>query len=318
MLECYAAATPLLLIILALQWAAATTLAEPIKGVNLGGWFVTEQWITPSLYESTNAADEWNLCNLLGKQKCLSTLQQHWKGFYSRNDFNDIRKAGLNTVRIPLGFWAVDILDREPYVSGQYPYLIQAVQWAREFNLSVYVDLHGAPGSQNGQDNSGLIGPVLFATNTSNSDRSLNVLRNLTEEFPQPQYGDTVVGIELLNEPRVGSARFSMDQLKKFYADGVSEVHNSSEEGLLNVTIHDAFWGPQYWIDYNPADSTSNEPATSLTVDTHQYYAFAPLDNLTQSQIIDAICNTGKTLKNPSSGIPPTVVGEWSLQTSVS
>lgn len=66
--------------------------------------------------------------------------------------------AGLNAVRIPFGYWAVDVNDYEPYVSGQYPYLIRAVNWASELGMSVLIDLHGAPGSQNGQDNSGLIG----------------------------------------------------------------------------------------------------------------------------------------------------------------
>lgn len=31
----------------------------------------------------------------------------------------DIKAAGLNSLRIPLGYWAVDLLDYEPYVSGQ-------------------------------------------------------------------------------------------------------------------------------------------------------------------------------------------------------
>jgi glucan 1,3-beta-glucosidase len=76
----------------------------------------------------------------------------------------------------------------------QYPYLIQAVNWARELNLTVLLDLHGTPGSQNGQDNSGLVGPVLFPSNTSNVDRSLSVLKNLTAEFSQDIYGGVITG----------------------------------------------------------------------------------------------------------------------------
>jgi glucan 1,3-beta-glucosidase len=75
----------------------------------------------------------------------------------------------------------------------QYPYLVRAVNWAQELGLKVTIDLHGAPGSQNGQDNSGLIGPVLFASNSSNVDRSLNVLHNFTQEFTKDIYGGTVV-----------------------------------------------------------------------------------------------------------------------------
>lgn len=60
--------------------------------------------------------------------------------------------------------------------------------------MSVLIDLHGAPGSQNGQDNSGLIGPVRFPDNTTNFDRSYAVLRNLSSEFAKPEYGGVVWG----------------------------------------------------------------------------------------------------------------------------
>lgn len=157
--------------------------------------------------------------------------------FINRDDFEDMKSAGLNAIRIPLGYWAVDVRDDEPYVAGQYPYLVQAVQWAREVGLQVMIDLHGAPGSQNGQDNSGLIGPVLFASNTSNSDRSLDVLRNLTEEFSQSLYGSAVTSIELLNEPRLDDDDFTMSRLKDFYADG-AEVISKAEPNKINVAIH--------------------------------------------------------------------------------
>ena len=93
-----------------------------------------------------------------------------------------------------MGYWAVDVLDAEPYTPGQYPYLIQAVQWAREFGISVSIDLHGLPGSQNGQDNSGITGVIEFAANQTNTDRALGVLRNLSAEFSRSVYVVVVRG----------------------------------------------------------------------------------------------------------------------------
>lgn len=48
----------------------------------------------------------------LGGGSCGST-------FYTYSDFQDIKQAGLNSVRIPVGYWAVDLADYEPYVQGQ-------------------------------------------------------------------------------------------------------------------------------------------------------------------------------------------------------
>ena len=56
----------------------------------------------------------------------------------------------LNHVRIPIGYWAFEVGPGEPYITGQLPYLQKAVTWAGNHNLKVIVDLHGAPGSQNG------------------------------------------------------------------------------------------------------------------------------------------------------------------------
>lgn len=70
--------------------------------------------------------------------------------------------------------------------------MIQAVQWARSLDLTVLIDLHGAPGSQNGYDHSGRIGPVGFADNSTNEDRTIAVIRNLTAEFTQDIYGGAV------------------------------------------------------------------------------------------------------------------------------
>ena len=34
------------------------------------------------------------------------------------------------------------------------------VKWAQEFGLKIMLDIHAAPGSQNGFDNSGRMGPI--------------------------------------------------------------------------------------------------------------------------------------------------------------
>ena len=71
---------------------------------------------------------------------------------------------GLNFVRIPIGYWAFQLLDNDPYVQGQVQYLEKALGWARKNNIRVWIDLHGAPGSQNGFDNSGLRDSYNFKT----------------------------------------------------------------------------------------------------------------------------------------------------------
>ncbi|KAH9845407.1 glycoside hydrolase family 5 protein [Teratosphaeria destructans] len=294
------------------------TASAVTRGVNLGGWLVTEPWLTPSIFNSTGAVDEWHLCAALGPAKCLSTLQDHWSTFYTQSDFLAIQSAGLNAVRIPFGYWAIPdlVTNGEPYVAGQYPYLQDAVLWANALGLKVMIDVHGAPGSQNGWEETGLVGPVDFPTNSSNSDKTLSLLKNLTEEFTQSKYGGAVTNIELLNEPV-----YAIAQIKEFYSAGAKVVGPYNTSGI-NVTIHDGFYQPTYWKDYDPNNDSATEPGQFLTVDTHQFWAFPPLNDLTKTQTLEAICTFAQTLKEPvhgsnGSGIPYSLVGEWSLDTGI-
>lgn len=82
---------------------------QKIYGVSLGGWLVTEPWITPTLYENVQniyvrpmPVDEYTLTATLGKDIALEYLQPHWEDFYSEDDFEEIANLGLNLVRILL------------------------------------------------------------------------------------------------------------------------------------------------------------------------------------------------------------------------
>lgn len=46
--------------------------------------------------------------------------------------------------------WAYKKFDNDPYIQGAAPYIDKAIDWARQTGLKVWIDLHGAPLSQNG------------------------------------------------------------------------------------------------------------------------------------------------------------------------
>lgn len=104
-----------------------------------------EPWITPSLFDEVGdaAVDEWTLCATLGEEAAREILSQHWNSFVTEDDFQQIAQAGMNHVRIPVGYWAVIPSDNEPYVDGQLDILDKAITWAEAAGLKVIVDLHG-------------------------------------------------------------------------------------------------------------------------------------------------------------------------------
>lgn len=106
----------------------------------------------------------------------------------------------MTHVRLPVGYWAFDVSGGEPFIQGQLPYVQKALDWARVVGLKVIIDLHGAPGSQNGFDNSGQLkrsGPE-WHLNPTNVERTNAIVKTLAETFSGDS--DVVAAIAPLNE----------------------------------------------------------------------------------------------------------------------
>ncbi len=172
-----------------------------------------------------------------GKSEMESRMQQHWSTFITEGDFGEMAGAGLNMVRIPIGYWAISPIQGDPYVQGAYDYLAKAIDWAGANGLSVIIDLHGAPGSQNGFDNSGRLGPIEWMTGdtVAQTHQALNKIRDDHASNP------AVAGIELVNEPEGPILGFGA--VENFYTAGYNDLQGSN----VVTVIHDAFETPNAW-----------------------------------------------------------------------
>lgn len=292
---------------------AAHQYSDPVRGVNIGGWLVLEPYITPTLFEAfrTNAynddgipVDEYHYAQQLGQDIAASRLEAHWSSFYTEQDFKDISDLGFNLVRIPIGYWAYEKLENDPYVMGkQAEYLDQAIEWAGKYNLKVWVDLHGAAGSQNGFDNSGLRDSWAFLED-SNLQVTTRVIEHLLDKYSQDEYLETVVGIELINEP-LGPVLDLQKMKDQYYTPAYNYLRNTLNRNQI-IVIHDAFMAFNYWDDFLTADSG----AWGVVVDHHHYQCFNN-DDLQKSidEHVELACSWGKGVQNEAHW---TVSGEFS------
>ncbi|KAL4939845.1 hypothetical protein BDV06DRAFT_29186 [Aspergillus oleicola] len=269
-----------------------------VRGVNLGGWLVLEPWITPSLFDEAGgeAVDEYTLTQILGANEASARLSEHWSTFITEQDFSLIAQAGLNHVRIPIGYWAVAPLENEPYVQGQLEYLDQAVSWARAHGLKVIVDLHGAPGSQNGFDNSGRRGPIGWQQGNT-VEQTLEAFEALAERYLP--HGDVVTMIEALNEPHVPGG-INQDQLKGYYYDTLMRVQAINPNAVL--LLNDGFVQTENWNGFMTGQN--------VVMDTHHYEVFESGQGAWSiDQHVTAACQLG--LQHLAAVDKPVIVGEW-------
>lgn len=279
---------------------------DKIHGVNLGGWLVLEPWITPSLFEATgneNIVDEWTFGELQDRDNATAALKAHWDSWITEDDFKQIAKAGLTHVRLPIGYWAFETGPGEPYISGQQPYLLAALDWAAKYGIKVNVDLHGAPGSQNGFDNSGHLMDVPgWAYNDTNVARTVAVLQTMTDLVKDHEAASIIAPLnEILAK---SSPDMIMGVAKKYWEDSYDVVSTTAPEKI--TILHDVFNTSDYWGDY-----MSEKPYGSVMFDTHIYQVFA--DEQLKWNFTEHVSHICERSVNVTEMALPTVVGEWTL-----
>ncbi|KAI8874244.1 glycoside hydrolase, partial [Ramicandelaber brevisporus] len=293
----------------------------PIRGVNLGGWLVLEPWIRPSLFERfehlppvDQAIDEWSLCAKLGHKAALSVLTKHYEEWVTERDIAQLAYSGINTIRIPIGYWAViPLLPDEPYVgygntvdengdSVQVKYLRCAIEWARKYRLQVIFDLHGAPGSQNGFDNSGKRGKIHWHKYQPNIDRTVVAVQQLAKIANE--YPGVVTMVQPLNEPVTALA--GENTVVNFYRRSFDAI---TKESKTTVNLHTGFLPLQRWESLVQPEWRSH-----AVLDVHIYYCFnGYYMSMTMPQILKQVEEDGPYIWRSHTKALPTMVGEWSL-----
>ena len=71
---------------------------------------------------------------------------RHWDEFYTKDDLVTLENSGISHLRIPIGYWLVDVITGEPFPlppatdnEGQRFYLKRLLGWADELGLKVLI-----------------------------------------------------------------------------------------------------------------------------------------------------------------------------------
>ena len=179
-------------------------------------------------------------------------------------------------------------------------YIDFAFEQAQRNGLKILLELHGAPGSQNGWDHSGRSGTLGWHTSERNIQDTLNVLEELAKRYGKHP---AICGIGLLNEPR---GDVPIDSLKKFYQDSYSRIRKHTGAGV-EIVMHDAFRASE-WKGFMQPPAYSH-----VQLDTHLYQCFTDEDRKRTVQEHVAFAFDRKKHLDMMSKELPTIVGEWSI-----
>ncbi|OCH93989.1 glycoside hydrolase [Obba rivulosa] len=296
------------------------------RGVNLGSWFVLERWIVDSPFRSAAAPAQSDLDVARGAN-AKEILENHWDTWITEEDWAWLAGRGVNTVRIPVGFYHIcgadasvlpgtDFADFQHVFEGAWSRIIGALVSAHKHGLGVLIDLHAAPGKQNADSHSGTSSPhPAFFSKQANMKHTIHVLSTLLSHLTAFANSHSppltnLVGIELLNEPQPGSHGAA---LEKWYLDAFHALR--AIDPCVPLYIGDSWMTDQY------ADFLSRSATHFAVLDHHLYRCFTSDDTSTSAT------EHARRLTDPNDWTPQMfarvaqklesagcalVVGEWS------
>ncbi|KAK0385682.1 hypothetical protein NLU13_6859 [Sarocladium strictum] len=309
-----------------------------IRGVNFGGWLISEPWMM---------GDHWRVemgCGDQGTElDCMTNVyggdnrdngnqafQKHWEEWINPDTVQSVHDVGLNTIRIPIGYWAYsDIVDYDtkpfPDSGPMLDLLDNVVEKAAELGIYVIIDLHGAPGAQQedaftGQTQS----PAGFFTE-ENFGLAEQWLSWMTTRIHTNDAYRSVGMIQVLNEPvsnhdgdRYPAPGQVPGLLESYYPGALAAVRDAenalqppvADESRLHVQFMSEKWGSG---DPRTVPEITADPAVAF--DDHNYIGFAlqGADRADQFKLMNLACTDSRLVD----GQDFIIAGEWSMTSDV-
>jgi endoglucanase len=202
--------------------------AITLKGVNLGGWLVTENWMCGITDKSDMASGRFTretLEDRFGEQKAWQLMELWHKNFITEADFDDIKALGMNTIRVPFGYRTLQDKGRG---WQSWDLLDWVIEQAEKRGLYVILDYHSWWGQEKGRSSmDGAAGEevrrkaydlVTYGTGDDHEKmlQREHAIRLWTEVLQRYKGVSTIAAVELMNEANGGSmgSAFLYDALR--------------------------------------------------------------------------------------------------------
>jgi len=314
-----------------------------VRGVNYGNRFIPEYWMAPDFYDGLSQwpgvlkislADVVDIKGQPARTRMLSWLDK----MIQEKHFAHMAEMGVQVVRVPCGYWnwvsyPGDTTPNAPtIVDGNFPliekmrnlqkiatpedyqpYFDSVFRYARKYGIQVLLDLHGVPGSQNGQFHSGIVTgkgphpPFYFQGSEWNMQMAVKAVGAMAEYGAKQ--GAALYGIELINEPllqdkaKPGIGKPGHEFLARYYENALLEArkHVGSEIPLL---LYEWTRNFEDW-----PDNAYQKKHGFVLWDTHIYEA----EGTSMTNVTQVYWDAVLKCQNFTARGNPTLVGEWTL-----
>lgn len=240
-----------------------------LRGMGLSGWLLPEGYMW-KFYTKCDRPRRMEALieELCGPAYASSFWERFNRTFITEKDIRWIAEQGLNSVRLALNarhLFETDAGGSVRFCQETLSHVDDALAWCKKYGLYLFLDMHGAPGGQTGQniDDSERDIPELF-TNPENQDILVKMWQLLALHYAgEPAVG----GYDLLNEPLPKWNKQYNSQLLPLYRRLIAAIRSIDKKHV--IVLEGCHWA----TDFSVFDEfTPEEGADNILLQFHKYW----------------------------------------------
>ena len=207
---------------------------EPIllRGFGLGGWLVPEgymlhnqAWI--SGFESPTDIEN-HVTDLIGAEAAEDFWELYRANYVAQADIDQIAEWGFNHLRVPFHYKQFyDSTGSETPIG--YAIVDELISWCEPYNIYIILDMHCAPGGQNGGPISDSDGTARLWLEESNKELTIQIWKEIATYYADHTL---IGGYDLINEPVLPSG-VTLEEFKQLYIDITEAIREVDNNHLL-------------------------------------------------------------------------------------
>ncbi len=209
---------------------------EPIllRGFGLGGWLVPEgymlhnqAWIAG--FESPTEIEN-HVIDLIGVDAAENFWNLYRDNYVAQADIDQIADWGFNHIRVPFHYKQFyDSTGTETPMG--YAIIDELITWCEPYNMYIILDMHCAPGGQNGGPISDSDGTARLWLEESNKELTIQIWKEIATYYSD---NTLIGGYDLINEP-VLPGGVSLEEFKQLYVDITNAIREVDTNHLLFI-----------------------------------------------------------------------------------
>ena len=209
---------------------------EPIllRGFGLGGWLVPEgymlhnqAWIAG--FESPTEIED-HIENLIGEEAAEDFWNLYRTNYVAQADIEQIAEWGFNHIRVPFHYKQFyDSTGTETPIG--YAIIDELISWCEPYNMYIILDMHCAPGGQNGGPISDSDGTARLWLEESNKELTIQIWKEIASYYAD---NTLIGGYDLINEP-VLPGGVTLEEFKQLYIDITNAIREVDNNHLLFI-----------------------------------------------------------------------------------